>query len=397
VKVVFYLDRVMHYHIATFRELETRLGSEGGQFILLSGQKKERDKGRVPVANTVVRQHFSVPFFEWTCGSYTLRSQPKLPDLIRSLAPDVVIVQGHAGSMTYWRLGELATRMGFKYLTWQCGYEYNSSWLKHEMTRRFFKLFDHHLAYNTNAKKYLLNNHVKEARITVIHNTINEEEIDILPRYKARQIVIDELGLPLDRPIILYVGAILAEKRPDLLIEAVRRLPRGAASLIIVGDGPDLDSLKATTFDLDYIRYTGRVVGGVGRFFDAADIFVLPGLGGLAINEAMAHALPVISSFADGSADDLVIDQINGYVLRRSDADEIAIRLETLLRDPQARRRMGEVSRELITTKFSFKCFIDRVMNGLRSTSGDQTSSFVTRNSAVYKSNIDGMMDKSSI
>jgi glycosyltransferase involved in cell wall biosynthesis len=388
VKVIFYLDRVMHYHIATFRELETRIEGEGGTFILISGQKKERDKGRVPVDNGVVRQHFFIPFYEWTCGSYKLRGQPKLPQLIRSFVPDVVIVQGHVGNITYWRLGKLAASMGFKYLTWQCGYEYNSSRLKHEITRRFFKLFDHHLAYNTNAKKYLLNNQVKEECITVIHNTINEKEIDILPRSKARQIVIDELGLPLDRPIILYVGAILAEKRPDLLVEAVRHLPRGAASLIIVGDGPHLDSLKAATFDLDYIRYTGRVVGGVGRYFDAADIFVLPGLGGLAINEAMAHALPVISSFADGSADDLVIDQLNGYQLKTSDAGEITTKLNMLLSDPDARKKMGKLSRELITTTFSFKCFVDRVMNGLHSASANQKTSSLSHLTPQFKNPI---------
>ena len=38
-----------------------------------------------------------------------------------------------------------------------------------------------------------------------------------------------------------------------------------------------------------------------------SNIFVLPGTGGLAINEAMAYGLPVICSEADGTEKDLVI------------------------------------------------------------------------------------------
>jgi glycosyltransferase involved in cell wall biosynthesis len=114
------------------------------------------------------------------------------------------------------------------------------------------------------------------------------------------------------------------------------------------------------------VKYPGRVVEGVGRFFDAADVFVLPGTGGLAINEAMAHGLPVVTSYADGSAESLITDGFNGWILTEGHADEIAMRLESLLSNPEMRLRMGAVSRELITTKYSFEAFIGRIINGLR-------------------------------
>jgi glycosyltransferase involved in cell wall biosynthesis len=138
-----------------------------------------------------------------------------------------------------------------------------------------------------------------------------------------------------------------------------------AVSLVVVGDGPALTKLRSLSADLDYVKYPGRVIADVGRFFDAADIFVLPGTGGLAINEAMAHGLPIITGYADGSAEDLVTDRLNGYLLKEGTAEEIANHLENLLKDPEARRRMGKISRELITTKYSFRAFIDHVMEGL--------------------------------
>jgi glycosyltransferase involved in cell wall biosynthesis len=395
----------MHYHIATFQELERRIVAKGGEFILVSGEKNNNETGRVGISETVVRQHLFIPYKEWICGTYTLRSQPSLPSLIERMRPDVVIVMGHVGSLTYWRLGKLAKKLGFNYVTWQCGYEYNSGSLKHELTKRFFKLFDYHLAYNTNAKKYLVSNGVSGSRITVIHNTINEQQITLLPRTTARQMVTDELQLPPDRPIILYVGAILMEKRLDVLIEAVRRLaPRILTSLVIVGDGPALADLKTVSADLQYIRYPGRVVEGVGRFFDAADVFVLPGTGGLAINEAMTHGLPVISAFADGSAVDLITDGVNGYILSftastqdvaelsrdSAHAEEIALRLESILSDAEHRSRMGATSRKLITTKHSFAAFIDRILKGLDEASGDASRRLRCRtvHTAVERSNI---------
>ena len=66
--------------------------------------------------------------------------------------------------------------------------------------------------------------------------------------------------------------------------------------------------------------FAGQIVDGVGPYFDGADLLVLPGTGGLALNEAMAHGLPLVSGYGDGSADDLVQDGVNGFRLRARDA-----------------------------------------------------------------------------
>jgi glycosyltransferase involved in cell wall biosynthesis len=361
-RVLFYLDRVMHYHVATFRELERRLEGEGGQFILVAGHNRRSDKGRIGMSEPIVRRQLFISYYERTLRTYTFRWQPKLASVVRRIKPDLLIVAGHIGDLTYWRLG-LSGK--FKYVTWQCGYEYHPGPIKNILTKKFLRQYDHHLAYHTSAKNYLLSHGVSESRITVIHNTINEREVGILPRQHARRIVSAELGIPDDRPIVLFVGAILAEKRLENLLDAVRRLGPLLASVVIVGDGPALDTLKSASTDLDYVRYPGRAVADVSRFFDAADIFVLPGTGGLAINEAMAHGLPIISGYADGSATDLVTDGVNGYILKTGHAEEIAMYLRVLLNDREARLQMGEASRKRITTKYSFSAFIDRIMSGL--------------------------------
>ncbi len=53
-------------------------------------------------------------------------------------------------------------------------------------------------------------------------------------------------------------------------------------------------------------------------YFARADLFVLPGTGGLAVQQAMAHALPVIVARGDGTQDDLVRDG-NGWQIPADD------------------------------------------------------------------------------
>ena len=94
-------------------------------------------------------------------------------------------------------------------------------------------------------------------------------------------------------------------------------------------------------------------------------MFVLPGTGGLAINEAMAHRLPVISGYADGSADDLVVDGVTGFRLKEDSATAWAGRLGALLSDPELARSMGGRGEQRIRGHMSFASFIDRVVTVL--------------------------------
>jgi glycosyltransferase involved in cell wall biosynthesis len=72
-----------------------------------------------------------------------------------------------------------------------------------------------------------------------------------------------------------------------------------------------------------------------------------------------------LSGYADGSADDLVIDGLNGFRLRQGTAAELAQRIGQILDDPAMAAKMGKSSRELITGRFGFERFVDRVVAAL--------------------------------
>lgn len=355
----------MHYHRALFEQLDADFRRLGHEMVLLAGKEKAATTGRAALKTHVVRNQVEFELKEWPVNSFTLRYQHGVVKKIRALQPRIVVTTCHSGTFSEWQIAALKKRLAFKLVAWQCGYEFNPGRLKRLILRRFVPKFDHHLAYHSNAKLYAISHGGRPDQVTVMHNTINEAAIECLPKDQARQLVDTRWPVVAGKKVVLYVGAILEEKRLELIFEALDILHDEEVAFVMVGDGPHLETIKANYGHRKDFVYTGQIVEGVGPFFDAADVFVLPGTGGLAINEAMAHSLPIISGFADGSADDLVKDDQNGYRLRTGSAEELADRISRILDDPAMAQRMGKASREWITTKFAFTGFVERITTAL--------------------------------
>lgn len=364
-RVLFITDRVMHYQKETYKALAKQLQAHGIELWLLSGQDAKRAVGRVGMNEPVVSNEAKFDFREYRFGTYTFRSYFDVAAKIREIKPDVVINAAHSGNLSHWKISAQKKRLGFKLVSWLCGYEYHPGKLKGFMLDRFIPRYDYHLAYHSNARDYAISHGAHADQITVIHNTINEEKIATLPKAEARALVCakhPEIG---DRKIILFVGAVLAEKRIEVILGALDRLGRQDVVFVLVGDGDHLPAIRAACAGRQDVVLTGSIVEGVGPYFDAAEVYLIPGTGGLGINEAMAHSLPIISGFADGSADDLVVDGKNGFRLRDGTEEEMADRIARILDHPEIAERMGKTSREWITGKFAFKEFIGRIKTAI--------------------------------
>lgn len=360
-RCVFVFDRVMHYHLDLFRQLDARLKQRGIELHLLSGRRAVHELGRVAIEEKVIPAESKFLLRDRKVGSFVFRLALGYLKRIRELRPDVLVCPAHPGDLGHWGLIWLKRRLGYQLVAWQCGYEYNPGRLKRWLLKHFVPGFDFHLAYHSNARRYALEHGAREDQVEVMHNTLNEAKFVITGKEEALRMLRQrhpEIGT---RSVVLYVGAVLAEKQLERIVDAMAGLGRDDAVLMIVGDGPHLPVLRAATAGRNDVVFAGQVIEGVGIYFDAAEVYVLPGTGGLGINEAMAHGLPIISGYADGSADDLVVDGENGYRLREDSVEELRDRIGQILDSPALAARMGEKSREWITGKFSFQHFLDRV------------------------------------
>lgn len=360
-KVLFIFDRVMHYHQDLFVELERRLEANGVELHLCSGREAVPAGGRVALNRSTIRHESTYSLTDLKLGGFTFRLATGYLGTVKALRPDVVVCPAHPGDLGHWGLIWAKKRLGYRLVAWQCGYEYNPGRAKQRLLRRFVPGFDFQLAYHSNARRYALENGALAGQIIVMHNTINEGRFVLTNKAEARREILRQFPVIGDRRIVLYVGAVLEEKKIERILDAMKQLGKADAVLVVVGDGPHLPALRMAAAGRGDVLFAGQVIDGVGIYFDAAEMYVLPGTGGLGINEAMAHSLPIISGYADGSADDLVLDGENGYRLLDHTVEELSDRIERILDDPATAARMGAKSREMITGKFSFQRFLDRV------------------------------------
>lgn len=186
----------------------------------------------------------------------------------------------------------------------------------------------------------------------------------------ARQAFRAEMGVDQGSTLVLYASKLIARKRPADLLEAFARVrSRDAkAHLAFVGDGPLRAQLEAMARsrgipDVHFLGFCNQTA--LPRYFNAADIFVLPSEDepwGLIINEVMCAGTAVISTSVVGASADLVLDGQTGFVYPPGDIQALASAIETLSRDPQLAIAMGERARATIT-RWSY----EECVNGIRS------------------------------
>jgi len=178
-----------------------------------------------------------------------------------------------------------------------------------------------------------------------------KEAQNLLPKKEKLK---ENLGLPLEYPVILYLSKINANKRPFDLVEAYRNL-KAPASLVFVGDGPLYQKLNRyirkksikNVFFFGFQNYSQ-----VTQYYSISDIFVLPSAGeswGIVINEAMCFGLPIITTNKVMAAQDLVRDGENGYILSAGDIPALTNALKDLLNNPEKRKKMGDKSLQIIS------------------------------------------------
>lgn len=127
-----------------------------------------------------------------------------------------------------------------------------------------------------------------------------------------------------DEPLLLWVGRLGKEKNMDFLLEiynaAAKQHP--GLNLLIAGDGPELDRLRAQTAGNPRIRYAGRVErANLAAFYSLADVFVFPSTTdtfGMVVLEAQACGLPAIVTDV-GGPQEIVRHSPSGYIVPAHD------------------------------------------------------------------------------
>ncbi len=239
-------------------------------------------------------------------------------------------------------------------------------WVIAKIRRRCYSYASGALNYSTAAYDILPSYGLSRDQI---HVTYNCTDTEALMQQRSAVLAADPI-LPLSSHRILHIGRLVKWKRVDLLIDAVAIVAKHIpdVELVVVGNGPESDSLKAQAQRLgvgNNCNFVGAVYDPktLGAYMHESSVYVLAGMGGLSINDAMTYSMPVICSVCDSTERDLVTDGVNGFFFKEGDAADLAAKIKRLLESPELCRTMGEESFKVIRDKINIDTVSDRYMD----------------------------------
>lgn len=330
-------------------------------WLILRGRVGQ-ETGRPDYKGKIAAPTQEVENVERALGPFTLRFQSGALSSVRPHKPDVLVLLGMAGNISNWLLLAWARLTGRRIVIWACGWEPQkagspSLWVKQRLMGVYFGLADKCLLYSTKGLNYLASTGVSRQKMAVCFNGIEIDEL----LANEQQIIHEAKTLRANEAavgdfVFIYVGGLLEEKRVDLLLDAFAsvRHENPSTRLWVVGDGPDAPRLKvhANRLGLTGVTFFGRIIEGVDAYFAAADVFVLPGLGGLAFNQAMFWRTPCIGTEADGTEDDLVIDGETGFRFELDQLESLRAVMQKASHLPAEQlAAMGEKARGVIVER----------------------------------------------
>jgi glycosyltransferase involved in cell wall biosynthesis len=202
--------------------------------------------------------------------------------------------------------------------------------------------------------------------------TRNSPDTDLLFATREK-IEVEPRILPHNPYRLLHVGRLVEWKRVDMLLRAFVRV-RGRfpdSELLIIGSGPEEEKLQKLAGELR-LGASVSFLGGVydqqllGQYYLASSLYVLAGMGGLSINEAMCFGLPILCSVCDGTEKVLVREGVNGRYFRDGDEDDLVDKIIWFFERPGQLQQMGRCSEEIIRHEVNIRTVINGYVDALR-------------------------------
>ena len=316
---------------------------------------------------------FTLPlFFSFQGRSFKAVFNPSVFVHLLRDKPDVIICEGESNLINNIFIVVFAKLFHTPYIWWGLGRVRNK---KPSIFRKLFGPLIKYmlrnsagvLAYSTFAKKFYSSYGIDKHKIYVAYNCVDTEKVkegiaEFQPLVEQKK---EELGLK-SKKVILFVGSFTEEKKIENLVLAYQIIKADYpnTALLLVGDGETKDAIKNLVREkkLEDVVFAGQKIEDVSLYFLLSDIFVLPGEGGLAINQAMAHGLPIITVPADGTELDMVINKKNGFIVEGDNVNALADAILKVVSDDSLTKRMGENSRKLVREKFNIHAMINTIV-----------------------------------
>lgn len=179
--------------------------------------------------------------------------------------------------------------------------------------------------------------------------TLFEREILPFPiNNKEKESIKKHIGLAEEKHYALYAGRLIKLKGVDSLIKAWSQCKAPDSwRLLIIGDGNEEENLRnlVSKLNLDTVDFIPNVSKQeLITYYKVSELFALntkEDVWGLVVNEAMANGLPVLTTFQCVAGEELIENDINGYLYDCDDVDSCARYLSKLMNEEKLRWQIG--------------------------------------------------------
>ncbi len=288
-------------------------------------------------------------------GKFYLCHQKGFIHWLEATNPDALIVEANPRYLATPSAVKWMHARGRKVIGWGLGSPSVSGFRK-QRRLSFISQFDAMLSYSQRgAEEYAALGFPRE-KIFVAYNSVSP-----VPTFDIQRSTFNP------QPVLLFVGRLQARKRIDSLLRACAEL-ESKPRLIIVGDGPERTAMETLAKEIyPSAEFIGAKHGAeLKPYFAQADLFVLPGTGGLAVQEAMSYGLPVIVAKGDGTQDDLVREK-NGWQIQPENYDALLAAMKNALSDIARLREMGKESFRIVSEEINIQKMADAFVTALNS------------------------------
>lgn len=211
---------------------------------------------------------------------------------------------------------------------------------------------------------------VSPDRVITLHDAVDTEIFS--PARVSMTRVRQEFGYDDDTLVVGFVGRFSPGKGHEEFLMAASILANKYRNIrfLIVGEASYGEQgyeqrirAMCTALHLDGVVQFAGYRTDIPDVMAAFDIFAFPSHAeafGVALIEAMAMELPVVSTNCDGVLD-IVVDGVTGLYVNPRDAQQLADALEKLGTDPALRRQMGKAGRRRVEELFDQRKQVSRI------------------------------------
>lgn len=299
-KRVLIIQRIVpHYRVPLFQQLAKMCDENSADFTLVYGQEQA---GTVPKSVDLhepwaVKIHnkylvwFGVTFVWMSCLSQIRRA-------------DLVIIEQANSNLINYVLICLRLFSGKKVAYWGHGKNMqadNTNSFSERIKRGLVKGVDWWFCYTASTARYVQRLGFPPSQTSVLNNSVDISQFRTqLEKVESRTLRDLAVSLKLSPgPVGLYCGGIYSLKKIDFLLESAKKVRESIPGfqLIVIGEGPDQSLVEAAAGECNWIHFVGPKFGlEKACYFKLADVFLMPGLVGLAVLDTFVAQTPLFTT-----------------------------------------------------------------------------------------------------